>query len=48
MAGNRREPGTLAKGDNSGDSGESNSLERGGCEAGGSASGRNAGQRDLL
>ena len=48
MAGNRREPGTLSKGDNSGDSGESNSLERGGCEAGGSASGRNAGQRDLL
>ena len=43
-----REPGTLSKGDNSGDSGESNSLERGGCEAGGSASGRNAGQRDLL
>ena len=36
------------KGDNSGDSGESHSLERGGCEAGGSASGRNAGQRDLL
>ena len=27
---------------------ESNSLERGGCEAGGFASGRNAGQRDLL
>ncbi len=36
------------KGTISGDSGESNSLERGGCEAGGSASGRNAGQRDLL
>ena len=38
MAGNRREPGTISKGDNSGDSGESYSLERSGCEAGGSAS----------
>ena len=28
MAGNRRKPGTLSKGDNSGDSGESHSLER--------------------